>query len=158
MDIRKRIFSNFWIKISATLLSIALWTYIWGERKANKEIMGDVIQMEFRGIPLGVLKDPLTPFEATISHKGVSIVTEAERDIVEKVDKGEVIAYIDIRDLGVGVYQLPPIWKIPLGIKIAATSPEFVTVTIEDKRISEVKPVVESMSEGKESETLETIK
>lgn len=158
MDIKRRIFNNFWIKISAVLLSIALWAYIWGERKANQEIMGEIIQIEFRGVPLAVLKDPLTAFEATISHKDVNIVVEGERDIIEKLDRDDIIVYIDIRGLGVGVYQLPSIWKVPLGIKIADSFPEFITVTIEDKRISEVKPLVESIPEKKESQILEVIK
>ena len=158
MNIKNRIFSNFWIKISATLLSIALWAYIWGERKANNEIIGEIIQREFNSVPLAVLKDSLMIFEAAISHKDVSIVAEAERDIIEKLDRADIIAYIDIRGLDVGVYQLPPTWKVPLGIKIAASSPEFVTATIEDKRISEVKPVVESIPETKETDALENIK
>ena len=158
MDIKKRIFNNFWIKISATLLSIALWTYIWGERKANNEIMGEIIQKEFRGVSLSVLKDPLMVFEASISHKDVTIVAEAESELIEKLGRGDIIAYVDIRDLGIGVYQLPPTWKLPLGIKITSSFPEFITVRVEDKRISEVKPILESIPEKKATEVLEVIK
>ena len=159
MNIKRWIFSNPWIKISAGLLSIILWTYIWGERKANNEIMGEIIQRQFSSIPIAALKDPLSIFETTISHKDVNIVIEGEKDIIEKIDRREIIAYIDIRGLSAGVYQLPPAWKVPLGLKITASFPEFITVTIEDKRISEVKPLVESLPEQKtESEVLEVIK
>lgn len=158
MNLRKIIFSNFGIKISAGLLSIILWTYIWGERKANNEIMGEIIQREFSNIPISMLKNPLSIFETTISHNEVSIVIEGERDTIEKIDKKEIIAYIDVRGLSKGSYQLPPAWKVPLGIKILTSAPEFITVTIEDKRISEVKPLVEPTPEKKEIKALETIK
>lgn len=158
MNLRQVILSNFAIKVSAGLLSIVLWTYIWGERKANNEIMGEVIQREFKNIPLALLKDPDMKFEVVLSYKDIGVVTEGEKDLIEKMDRSEIIAYIDIRGLGTGNYQLPPVWKVPLGVKIVAVIPEFITVSIEDKRISEVKPVVEAVPEKRQTEVLEAIK
>lgn len=140
-----RRFENIWLKVSAALLSVILWAYIWGERKANNEISGEVIQREFSAIPIAVLKDPVSLFTVAMSHTEVSVVIEADKNIMEKIDRENITAYIDVRGLGTGAYQLPPAWNAPAGIKIVISSPEFVKVTVEDKRITEVKPIVESI-------------
>lgn len=158
MNIKKIISNNLGIKVSAVLLSIIVWTYIWGERKANNEIAGDMVQRQFNDVPLALLKDSPSLLEVKISHRAVDTVVEGDRDIIEKIDKSELIAYIDVRGLGVGVYQLPPAWKIPAGIKIVVSSPEFVTAALEDKRIIEVKPLIEPLPQKKETQPLEVIK
>lgn len=129
---------NSGIKISALLLSVILWAYIWGERKANNEIEEETIQRQFDSIPIAALRAPSSLYEITVSHNEASAVLEGDKGILEKIDKRELIVYIDLRELTGGTYQLPPSWKIPNGIKIAVSSPEFVSVTIKDKRITEV--------------------
>ena len=141
---KKKAIKNLGLKLSAAILALILWTYIWGERKANNEIMGELIQREFNSLPLAIVEGPVSLFQVTLDYVKVSVVIEGRKELVEKIDNDELLGYLDLRGLGKGVYHLPPAWKLPEGIKIIATSPEFITVTLEDRRIlDKITPLIE---------------
>lgn len=137
-------FYNLGLKLSAGVLAIILWTYIWGDRMAHNEIQGELIQREFDSIPLAILEGPLPALQITLDHVKVSVVTEGEKTIIEKIDKDDLVGYLDVRGLEKGSYHLPPAWKLPEGIKIIVASPEFIVVTLEDRRLMDrINPIVE---------------
>lgn len=142
---KKNIFNNnLGLKLSAAILALILWAYIWGERKANNEIMGELIQKEFNSVPLAIVEGPVSLFQASLDYVKVSVVIEGRKEIIEKIDNDELLGYLDLRGLGKGVYHLPSAWKLPEGIKIIAVSPEFITVTLEDRRIlDKITPLIE---------------
>ena len=134
---KKPVFDNIGLKITAVLLSILLWLF--ASSRGLSEIALD-IPLEFRDIPTGL---ELTNY----SVKVVSISIKGQERIIRTIRPLDVTVFIDLSKAkkGESSYTINKNdVKLPPGVTVANITPSYVRVSFEESvtKTVEVKPII----------------
>lgn len=134
---KKLLFENFGLKITAVLLSVLLWLF--ATSRGLSEIALD-IPLEFRDIPPGL---------ELISHsvKIVSLNIKGQERIIRNMRPSDIRVFIDLSKAktGEGVYSINKnTIKLPSTVTVTNISPSHVKVLLEESvtKTVQVRPVI----------------
>jgi YbbR domain-containing protein len=134
---RKLLFKNFGLKITAVLLSILLWLF--ASSRGLSEIALDV-PLEFRDIPPGL---------ELMNHsiKVVSLNIKGQERIIRTIHPSDIRAFVDFSEAkkGENIYSINKNnIKLPPGVTASNITPSYVKVSIEESVTKTVKvsPVI----------------
>ena len=134
---RKLLFENFGLKITATLLSILLWLV--ASSRGLSEIALDV-PLEFKDIPPG-----LELMNHSIKVVGVNI--KGQERIIRTIRSSDIRAFVDLSKAkkGESIYSINKNnIKLPPGVTATNITPSYVKVSIEESvtKTVEVRPII----------------
>lgn len=134
---KKLLFENLGLKITAVLLSVLLWLF--ATSRGLSEIALD-IPLEFRDIPLGL---------ELMSHsvKIVSLNIKGQERIIRNMRPSDIRVFIDLSKAktGEGVYSINKnTIKLPSTVTVTNISPSYVKVLLEESvtKTVHVRPVI----------------
>jgi len=114
---KRWVLNNIWLKLFSLVLAVFLWFYI------NSEISKVIIQKTYEDIPVRLVanweKLLLANYQITISPKTIDVLLRSERHQIEKVEKTDIKALIDISDISdvSGEHNLPVKILLPENIE-----------------------------------------
>jgi YbbR domain-containing protein len=134
---RKLLFENFGLKITAILLSILLWLF--ASSRGLSEIALDV-PLEFKDVPPG-----LELMNHSIKVVGVNI--KGQERIVRTIRSSDIRAFVDLSKAkkGESIYSINKNnIKLPPGVTATNITPSYVKVSIEESvtKTVEVRPII----------------
>lgn len=134
---RKLLFENFGLKITAILLSILLWLF--ASSRGLSEIALDV-PLEFKDIPPG-----LELMNHSIKVVGVNI--KGQERIIRTIRSSDIRAFVDLSKAkkGESIYSINKNnIKLPPGVTATNITPSYVKVSIEESvtKTVEVRPII----------------
>ena len=134
---RKLVFENFGLKITAILLSILLWLF--ASSRGLSEIALDV-PLEFKDIPPG-----LELMNHSIKVVGVNI--KGQERIIRTIRSSDIRAFVDLSKAkkGESIYSINKNnIKLPPGVTATNITPSYVKVSIEESvtKTVEVRPII----------------
>jgi YbbR domain-containing protein len=134
---RKLLFENFGLKITALLLSILLWLF--ASSRGLSEIALDV-PLEFKDIPPG-----LELMNHSIKVVGVNI--KGQETIIRAIRPSDIRAFVDLSKAkkGESIYSINKNnIKLPPGVTASNITPSYVKVSIEESvtKTVEVSPII----------------
>lgn len=134
---RKLLFENFGLKITAILLSILLWLF--ASSRGLSEIALDV-PLEFKDIPPG-----LELMNHSIKVVGVNI--KGQERIIRTIRSSDIRAFVDLSKAkkGESIYSINKNnIKLPPGVTATNIIPSYVKVSIEESvtKTVEVRPII----------------
>jgi len=117
--------SNIGLKIISVFLALLLWAYIANENQ-------------------GIASQDTTGVSLRYSNLGDGLVVSGPERVAVKLwgsfrETGEVVAYVDLRGLGEGTYQLPVQIKTVQGAMFASVQPDKVEVVLKQTTRHEYK-------------------
>ena len=134
---RKLVFENFGLKITAILLSSLLWLF--ASSRGLSEIALDV-PLEFKDIPPG-----LELMNHSIKAVGVNI--KGQERIIRTIRPSDIRAFVDLSKAkkGENIYSINKNnIKLPPGVTATNITPSYVKVSIEESvtKTVEVRPII----------------
>jgi YbbR domain-containing protein len=134
---RKLLFENFGLKITAVLLSILLWLF--ASSRGLSEIALDV-PLEFKDIPPGL---------ELMNHsiKVVDVNIKGQERIIRTIRSSDIRAFVDLSKSkkGESIYSINKNnIKLPPGVTATNITPSYVKVSIEESvtKTVEVRPII----------------
>lgn len=110
----------------------------------------------FENIPVHVMNTTINNFAVSIFPSTVTVTLKGPKNILEKLDKKNLLAYVNVSALSRGGYQLPLMLSVPSDVTLVGDVP-VISVTIEEglKKISLGQPLVSELvsQEGKRNVT-----
>lgn len=134
---KKILFENFGLKITAVLLSILLWLF--ASSRGLSEIALDV-PLEFKDIPPG-----LELMNHSIKVVGVNI--KGQEGIIRSIRPSDLRAFVDLSKAkkGEGIYTINKNnIKLPPGVTVTNITPSYVKVSLEESvtKTVQVRPII----------------
>ena len=88
------------------------------------------IQRSFSGIPLNAMGTPRANAAAALSPGTVTVVLQANQDIMDTIDPRSIVAYVDFRDLVTGTFNLPVKVQPPPNSELVEVTPPTATARV----------------------------
>ena len=85
---------------------------------------------------------------ATVVEPSVQVVMGATAEVLRSIRVGDIVAEVDVSNLGLGKHTIRPVITVPLGIEVARVEPVRVTVNIEPKASLSAQRVTPLMGPG----------
>ncbi len=151
---RKWLFQNAGLKISAFITALVIWFYFFAAREGISFSMGST---RILIVPVEVLQSPSSIMDVQIDPGNVEVVARGPSEIMAGLGTGDLKIFVDVKGLKRGRYTLPVRIYTDSPVKVVRRVPKTVKVLIRDrlflKSLEEVpspEPEVQSREEEAE--------
>ncbi len=149
---RKWLFQNAGLKISACITALIIWFYFFAAREGISFSMGST---RILIVPVEVLQSPASMLDVQILPGNVEVVVRGPNEIMAGLGTGDLKVFVDVKGLKRGHYALPVRIYTLSPVKVVRRVPRTVGVDIIErlflKSLEEVpspEPEVQSQEEG----------
>lgn len=149
---RKWLFQNGGLKISAFITALVIWFYFFTAREGISFSMGST---RILIVPVEVLQSPSSMLDVQVLPGNVEVVVRGPNEIMAGLGTGDLKVFVDVKGLKRGHYTLPVRIYTLSPVKVVSRMPQTVGVDIIErlflKSLEEV-PSPEPEVQGEEEE------
>lgn len=130
VSIKRWFLNNPGLKVTSLILAVLLWLYVKGELGGvGPPIQRFFVKKTYDAVDVKVLGDALKAFPTKVSLSKVDLVLSGPKDVLDKLEVSQILAFVDCTGLKKGKHELPLKVILPEGITLISDTPT-IEVTI----------------------------